>query len=290
MQKHAILLWSGMSERFLKFIPSNEAFWLMEHKPKAFRLLVHIANTARRTHGHPDGLTIGQCHLQHWTFYKLTEQEYRTAKKILVDRKHIKIIETNRTRQKSTTGTTTASTLVELCSLTIWDINSEDINDRINDRATTDQRPSNDKQEGIRKKKKEKEGIPQTPLFPVPSKIKFRDLVELTQEEYNSLLAKNGLELLNLMLDALDAYKGSSGKKYDSDFHTMKQGGWVVSRVKKDLENQKNANEKHFKPTQERVPVGNTPGGNTKFQAGRVLRGATPESVTIEGDKEPVHG
>jgi hypothetical protein len=138
-------------ERFIKFIPSDEAIWLMHKKPNAFRLLFHIANTARRYNGHPDGLIIGQCHLQSWTFYDLSEQEYRTAKDILVKRKHIIIIETNRTRKKSTTGSTTNSTLVQLCSSTIWDINPETINDRINDRATTEQRPSNDKQERIRK-------------------------------------------------------------------------------------------------------------------------------------------
>jgi len=123
----------------------------MQYKPNAFRLLSHIANTARRYNGHPDGLIVGQCHLQSWNFYGLSEQEYRTAKSILLKRKHIIIIETNRTRKKSTTGATTNSTLVQLCSLTIWDINSEEPNDRINDRATTEQRPSNDKQERIRK-------------------------------------------------------------------------------------------------------------------------------------------
>ncbi len=164
MQKRAILLWSVMC-RFLKFIPSDEALWLLVEKPNAFRLLTFIANTARRYNGHPDGLLIGQCHLQHWTFYKLTEQEYRTAKRILVERQHLKIIETNRTRKKSTTGTTTASTLVQLCSTTVYDINYEDINDRINDRATTDQRLPNDKQERIRKKKKEKESHPSIPSF-----------------------------------------------------------------------------------------------------------------------------
>jgi len=145
-----MLLWGAMSERFIKFIPSEEAFWLMHNKPNAFRLLTHIANTARRYDGHPDGLSIGQCHLQSWQFYHLSEQEYRTAKEILVKRKHIIIIETNRTRKKSTTGVTTSSTLVQLLDSRVWDINSEDTNDRINDRATTDQRPSNDKQEGIR--------------------------------------------------------------------------------------------------------------------------------------------
>lgn len=148
-----------MSEntRFLKFIPSEEAFWLMQHKPNAFNLLAHIANTARRKNGHPDGLLIGQCHLESWKIYGLTEQQYRTAKDILVMRKHITIILTNRSRQKSTTGSTTNSTLVQLCSNTIWDINPEQSNDLINDRATTEQRPSNDKQEGIRKKEERKE-------------------------------------------------------------------------------------------------------------------------------------
>lgn len=129
----------------------------MRYKPNAFRLLSHIANTARRYNGHPDGLTIGQCHLQSWIFYGLSERKYRTAKAILVKRKHIKIIETNRTRKKSTTGATTNSTLVELCSSTIYDINPEEDNDRIDDRETTDRRPRDDKQERRRKNKKEEE-------------------------------------------------------------------------------------------------------------------------------------
>lgn len=142
-----------MSEnhRFIKFIPSEEAFWLQLNKPNAFTLLMHIANTARRYNGHPDGLLVGQCHLMHWSKYKFTEREYRTAKEILTQRKHIIIIETNRTRQKSTTGMTTKSTLVQLCSSTIWDINPETSDDRNDDRATTDRRLTDDKQERIRR-------------------------------------------------------------------------------------------------------------------------------------------
>jgi hypothetical protein len=157
---NATLFWGAMCSRFLKFIPSEEAFWLMHNKPNAFRLLTHIANTARRTPGHPDGLLVGQCHLRHWNHYKMTEREYRTAKDILVKRKHIIIIETNRTRQKSTTGTTTGSTLVQIISSTIYDINSESNDDRIDDRATTDRRLTDDKQEGLRMKKKDHPSIP----------------------------------------------------------------------------------------------------------------------------------
>ncbi len=234
-----VFLWGVMSERFLKFIPSEEAFWLLHNKPNAFRLLVHIANTARRYNGDPDGLKIGQCHLQHWTFYKLTERKYRTAKHLLEMRGYIKIISTNRTRQKSTTGTTTVSTLVELCSLTIWDINANANDDRNDDRATTDRRLTDDKQERIRKKKKEKEEQPLSPSFSIPTKIKFREFVTLAQNEHDTLLATHGLEFLTLMLDILDAYKGSTGKKYDSDYHTMKKGGWLFNKAKESLEREK---------------------------------------------------
>lgn len=269
-----------MSERFIKFIPSQEAMFLVTHKnpayQNAFRLLTIIAERARRYDGHPDGLKVGQCHLGNWAEYGMSEQNYKTAKKILERMQLIKIIETNRTRKKVTTGVTTEGTLVELCSTTVYDINVQDANDSSNDCLTTGQRLPNDKLRKKKKEKKEKEdNISPTPSFsPSPSKIKFRELVELTQEEYDSLLAKNGLEFLNLMLDTLDAYKGSSGKKYDSDFHTMKQGGWVVNRVKKDLQEQKNANEKANKLTPTGQPSLNSQPSAAKFQPGRVLRGS----------------
>lgn len=237
-----------MCERFIKFIPSEEAFWLMENKPNAFRLLAHIANTARRTPGHPDGLLIGQCHLESWKEYKLTERQYRTAKQILEKRKHIQIISTNRTRQKSTTGSTTNSTLVQICSNTIWDINSQTIDDLKDDRATTDRRPTDDKQEVKKVKKVKKEEISPTPFFSI-SEIKcfFRENVSLTKEQHASLLSQHGEDFLNLMLDVLDSYKGSSGKEYKCDFATMKQGGWVIQRVKKELASQDKPRENNAK-------------------------------------------
>ncbi len=288
-----------MSERFLKFIPSPAAIKFAIQYKNAFVLLMIIAERARRFNGDPDGLTIGQCHLGSHKNYGMTEKEYRYAKKVLVDQGLIKIVVTNRTRKKAeqtkklfestfgatvgATELTTTGTIVELLNSSVWDINSDDGNqdkgDRKGDRGATEGRLKGDKQERIRKKKKEKEELTPTPSLPIPSKIKFRELVELTQAEYDSLLAKNGQEFLNLMLDVLNAYKGSSGKKYDSDFHTMNQGGWVVNRVKKDLQEQKLANEKPIKPAQGKTPPGNTPGSETKFNPQRVLRGGGDEPV-----------
>lgn len=230
----AILLWSGMSERFIKFIPSPEAMYLVRKHINAFALLTFIAERARRENGLPDGLTIGQCHLGDYKSYGLTEKEYRNAKKVLVERGHIKIIETCRTRKskkfsKSTlvlkndektateraTRSTTIGTLVEICSTMVYDINSDDGNqqkgDRKGERGATEGRPKGDEQEGIRKKKKEKEDHPSIPsgfrdmgmIDDFSSKIKIYDgnsergiePVFFTQEELDmSIKIKGSLE------------------------------------------------------------------------------------------------
>lgn len=154
-----------MSDRFIKFIPSEEAMWLAKKKGHAFRLLTIIAEAARRYEGGPDGLKIGECFIGGHKNYDMSEQNYRTAKEILVKRQHVEIVETCRTRKKSTNGTTTVSTKVKLLSTNVWDINKEEGNDRSNDRLTTDQRPTNDKLRKNKKDKKEKEDHPSIPSF-----------------------------------------------------------------------------------------------------------------------------
>jgi hypothetical protein len=187
-----------MSERFIKFFPSEEAMWLLDNKPNAFRLLAHIAKTARRYNGHPDGLTIGQCHLEHWTKYNLTEREYRTAKDILVKRARIKIVETNRTRKKSTTASTTKSTLVQLLDSMVWDINPDDKDDRNDDRETTDRRLTDDKQDDIRMTNMNKSHHHQTSSSKVlmiddfSSKIEFLPGIFLSQEQIDQCIKLKG--------------------------------------------------------------------------------------------------
>jgi hypothetical protein len=147
-----------MSDRFIKFIPSLESDYLQEHHPNAFLLLCHIAKRARRISGHPDGLEIGEAYIGDYRKAGIeTEMKYRTAKKVLEQRQHVKIIETCRNCKKSTTRITTKGTLVKLLRSDIWDINSDHINDQDNDRITTRQRPDNDEQERKRMNKNEKE-------------------------------------------------------------------------------------------------------------------------------------
>lgn len=166
-----------MSDTYFRIFRSDEMRYLARKHPNAFILLTFIADRARRENGHPDGLTTGQCHIGDHKEYGLTEKEYRTAKKVLEARKHIKIIETCRTRKsvkkteraakkieiienvkkwpnERATKSTTMGTLVEICSLDIYDINTREDNqqkgDRKGDRGATEGRPKGDEQEGIR--------------------------------------------------------------------------------------------------------------------------------------------
>jgi hypothetical protein len=215
---------SRMSERFIKFIPSEEAFFLLVNHPKTFTLLTFIADRARREDGHPDGLKKGQCYLGDIKVMGLTEQNYRTAKGILVSRGHIKIVETSRTRKKSTNGSTTWGTLVELLTTTVYDINKSIDNDSSNERPTNDQR-----QTRRNKKEEDKEKINKKEK---PAMIAFRDNVLLSQVEYDKLLGDHSREDVNSLLDILNNYKLSSGKKYASDYGAINV--WVVKRLREE--------------------------------------------------------
>ena len=159
---------NGVSERFIKFIPSEAASWLQKNHPNAFLLLCLIAQRARRYNGHIDGLTIGMARLGDFRLAGIeSESKYRTAKDVLVRVGAIKIVETARKRKKLTTErtskTTTVGTLVLLLKSDIWDINpdiDDDRNDdRNDDRITTDSRPNDDEQERIKKEKEDKSSL-----------------------------------------------------------------------------------------------------------------------------------
>jgi len=152
---------------FIKMNRDSElSDYLAINHPNAFILLYFIAKRARRTEGSPDGLHIGESHLGDWEAMGLTEQKYRTAKKVLCQYNILTIIETNRTRKKSTTGSTTTGTKVKLLRSDIWDINAKLNNVSSNDCLTTDQRLPNDEQECKEYKEcKESNNIPTRILF-----------------------------------------------------------------------------------------------------------------------------
>lgn len=57
-------------------------------------------------------------------------------------------------------------------------------------------------------------------------KINFADFVTLTQQEHETLIAEYGKDVVEWCITKLNNYKGSSGKKYKSDYLTIR--GWVI--------------------------------------------------------------
>jgi hypothetical protein len=136
-----------VSQRFIKYIPGDEATWLRENYPFAFLLLSLVAERAGRTSNTPDGRQVCEAYIGDWKSIGATRQQYRTALKVLCDKQILQIIETNRTRKKSTNGTTTEGTKVRLLKLDIWDINIEMHNHPNNHCPTTAQPlPNHDKE------------------------------------------------------------------------------------------------------------------------------------------------
>lgn len=135
------------SQKFIKFIPSEKSNWLMSTYPFAFLLLCLIAQRARRTANSPDGREIGEAFIGDYKAIGASREQYRTALKVLERISAITIVETCRTRKKSTTGTTTVGTKVSLLGSEYWDVNYESTNHRSHHRATTEPPPSHHEQD-----------------------------------------------------------------------------------------------------------------------------------------------
>lgn len=65
-----------------------------------------------------------------------------------------------------------------------------------------------------------------------PSKKKLAEFVSLTEEERAKLVAEHGEEGTKRIIEILNNYKGSSGKKYKSDYMAILN--WVVKRFKEE--------------------------------------------------------
>lgn len=64
-------------------------------------------------------------------------------------------------------------------------------------------------------------------------KIHFAEFVTMTNAEYEKLVSTYSKKFADQCIKTLDNYKGSSGKKYRSDYRAILS--WVVDKVKKDV-------------------------------------------------------
>lgn len=67
-------------------------------------------------------------------------------------------------------------------------------------------------------------------------KKQFADTVFLTEDEYQKLVSQYGEDATKRMIEILDNYKGSTGKKYKSDYKAILN--WVVSRYQEEKRKQ----------------------------------------------------
>ncbi len=67
---------------------------------------------------------------------------------------------------------------------------------------------------------------------PEPVKVKYADLVSMTEEEYGKLIARYGEEKTKLMIEKLDNAKGAKGYTYKSDYRAILN--WVADRVEEE--------------------------------------------------------
>ena len=72
-------------------------------------------------------------------------------------------------------------------------------------------------------------------------KIHFAEFVSMTNAEYDKLVSTYGKEFADQCITDLDNYKGSSGKKYKSDYRAILS--WVIDKVKAKQPKKNNAME-----------------------------------------------
>lgn len=95
-----------------------------------------------------------------------------------------------------------------------------------NKRTTTEQQVNTNKNVKNVKNKRTKE------IKDIIPKINFSEFVSLTEEEHQKLIAEHGEPKTTRMIGILNNYKGSSGKKYKSDYLAILN--WVIKRVEEE--------------------------------------------------------
>lgn len=68
-----------------------------------------------------------------------------------------------------------------------------------------------------------------SPVTPLCKKIKYAEFVTLTEKEYKALIEKHGVSDTKRIIEILNNYKKSKGKKYASDYGAINK--WVVTAL-----------------------------------------------------------
>jgi len=131
----------------------------------------------------------------------------------------------NNRKKKEEEQQTYEEDMKNICNSYEEHMENENINENINITLN-----KNNRKRGSKGKKEEE-------------KIHFAEFVSMTNAEYKKLISTYGKDFADQCITSLDNYKGSSGKKYKSDYRAILS--WVVDKVKQNkskVENKKSFN------------------------------------------------
>ena len=97
---------------------------------------------------------------------------------------------------------------------------------------TEDSRSTHSERKGREGKVNDKQ-LTRTSSPPKDNKTKYADHVTLTEKEYEALVNDFGKEIADKAIEKLSDYKGSKGKRYKSDYHTIRN--WGIDSAKEKL-------------------------------------------------------
>lgn len=120
------------------------------------------------------------------------------------------------------------------------------------------------------------ENKPKKPKKSAPEKKKvYADYVSLTEEEYFKLINQYGEEATRWCIQKLDNYKGSTGKKYASDYRTILS--WVIGSYQEEQA-------KHKQPAAQSRPPGAFNTGNPFLDMIRNLEEQEAKEIVVQGN------
>lgn len=210
-----------VSERFIKFTPSEKSTWLRSTYPNAFLILSVIAERARRVNGMPDGLLIGDAIIGRQEIGEccgLSEKQSRLAIQKLIEFNILKIVwngKKNKNLQNRAIKRAIKGMVVNLCDSSIWDINPNEEGQQKGQQRANRGPTEGHKQEGIRKNKNEKEHHPPNPLHEKPQKFGDDDIVD---DDDDSFFSKND--------EKIHVHRDCSMTKQDFDDCVRARGGF----------------------------------------------------------------
>ena len=141
----------------------------------------------------------------------ISEQTLRTCLKRLENTKEITIQSTN------------LYSIITICKYNDYQPEKLNANQPTNQQLTNDQPATNQQLTTI---KEEEEEIKNE------KKKKYAEFVSMKEEEYNKLISAHGIDNTTNLINTLNVYKGSTGKRYKSDYMTILN--WVIDKLKKE--------------------------------------------------------